>query len=244
MKWKLLIGVILVAVALWAAFWRGGSMSNALHTRELATRGLAAYLTAKSPNGCAVVFSNPFTQQKGLEKGIYAQEEAGLRGLREGFGQRVKIEAVVFPELKPEARQNPSGMSMPEGTTTPLSYLVAEGSFDKLALEHSQCHWLVSLIGLPEDVEQLHIWDAADPHKFALLLPDFHPIGDLAALRKAVLSGKIAAFVLNKPGAPPEGARVSGGWKAEFEKRFVLVTSENFEERVKQYPQLFQTLNR
>jgi hypothetical protein len=237
MKWKLAIVLVGVAVVAFFLIRRMNPMTNALRTRELATRGLAAHLAERFPGGCAIVVSNPFTQRAGLPKNIYAQEEAGLKGLREGFGNRIKM-AIALPELKEEAQQNPFGVALPEGATTPLSYLVAEGSFDKIA-SASQCDLIVSLIGLPADVEKLNIWQAADKHLFALLLPDLRVVGDLPAVRKAIQSGKIAALILNKPEAPPEQTALSANWKAEFEKRFILVTKENFEEMLGRYPQSF-----
>ena len=129
---------------------------------------------------------------------------------------------------------------MAEGTTTPLSFMVAEGSFDKIANEHPGCEIIVSLIGLPADLEQLKIWEPTDPHCFAMLLPDLRIVGDLPAVRRAIEAKKIIAFVLNKHGAPPEQASFTGSWKTEFDRRFLLVTSENFDEMVRQYPQLFE----
>ena len=239
MKWKLVAALAILCVLGFVWFWRSGSFGNSLRTRELATRGLAAYLVEKFPGQCAVIMSNPFTQQKGLPKEIVAQEEAGIRGVREGLGKQVRV-GVAYPELKPEAKQNPGGVSMIEGATTPLSFMVAEGSFDKIANEHTGCDLIVSLIGIPTGFDQLKIWQPSDTHRFGLLLPDLRILGDLATLRRAIETRKIAAFVLNKPGAPPEQERFSGSWKAEFERRFVLVTSENFEQMLREYPQAFE----
>jgi hypothetical protein len=237
MKWKIASLFVALAVVAFILLRSRSPMSNALRTRELATRGLAAHLAERFSGRCATVVSNPFTKQKGLPKNIYAQENAGLKGLQKGFGDRVTF-SVTFPDLKEEARQNPFGIALPEGTTTPLSYLVAEGSFDKVAAARN-CDLIVSLIGLPADVQKLALWQAGDNHVFALLLPDLRVVGDVTALRSAVQSGKIAAFVLNKPGAPPEQTPLSGDWKAEFEKRFILVSRDNFEQMLGRYPHNF-----
>ena len=239
MKWKLAIALVVVLVVALVLIRRMNPMTTALRTRELATRGLAAYLAERFSGQCAIVVSNPFTKEKGLPKPIYAQEEAGLKGLREGFDGRI-TPVLMFPELKTEARQNPFGVSLPEGTSTPLSYLVADGSFDQIAAQ-SRCDLIVSLIGLPADLHKLRVWDSADKHVFALLLADLRLVGDLDALRTAVQSHKIVAFVLNKPGAPPEQAPFSGDWKAEFERRFLLVSVDNFEEIAHRFPQSFLT---
>jgi hypothetical protein len=74
---------------------------------------------------------------------------------------------------------------------------------------------------------------------FGLLLPDWRLLGDTEFLRRAFKSGKIAAAVIDKPGAPPDEVPDTGDLKAEFERRFILVTAENIDEVLKSYPRLF-----
>jgi len=52
-------------------------------------------------------------------------------------------------------------------------------------------------------------------------------------------SGKLAAFVLARPGAPGDDATPGRDWKAEFGKRFLLVTAENVEQVMQAHPRLF-----
>ena len=70
-------------------------------------------------------------------------------------------------------------------------------------------------------------------------LPDFRGIADALTVIKAVKSGKLVAFVLPKPGAPGSDAAVGKDWKAEFARRFVLVTAANVEQIVATSPSLF-----
>lgn len=240
MKWKLITVLMAISVLAFVWFSRNGSFDNALRTRALATRGLAAYLAEKFPGQCAVIMSNPFTRTKGLPKKIVETEEAGIRGLREGFGDAVKVGAVAFPDLRPQGQENPNATSMAEGTTTTLSFMLADGAFDKCAAEHPECNLIVSLIGFPADLDHLKIWESSDPHRFALLLPDLRIVGDLSAVRRAMENRKLVAFVLNKPGAPAEQAGFSGSWKTAFDQRFFLVTSENFEQMLRDFPQAFE----
>jgi hypothetical protein len=233
------LGVVGLAAALW--LWlRGDPFNAALRTRALATRGLAEHLAAKYPGERVLVISNPFAQREGFPPEVRAQEEAGLRGLREGFGTKVTLQAVALPELKPEAEANPRAVVIDAATTTPLSYLVAEDAFDKLAKAHPDCEILVSLIGLPAQLDRVELWRQPGRIKLALLLPDLRIVGDKAAVLNAVKSGKLAAFVLSKPGAPAEQERHGGDPAAEFERRFVLVTPENVERVFQAYPRLFE----
>jgi hypothetical protein len=232
--------LLLVAAAygLWF-FLKPDPQGNALRAREVATRGLAEYLARTHSGQRALVVSNPFTQRPGTAKGIVLMEAAGIRGLREGFAGKVTIGAVAFPELRPGAYENPRAQITDAETTTPLSYLVATDGFDKLARQHADCGLLVSLVGLPAELGECESWKRPGVPQFALLLPDFRVLGDAAAVQGALKSGKLAAFVLRKPGAPDDGATPGKDFKTEFEKRFLLVTVENVDQVQQSYPGLF-----
>src|SRR5262245_55644406 len=205
---KTLLVVLLVGAA-FAAGWavlKKTPEQRAFLSRELATEGLADYLAQKYPGQRALIISNPYTQQRGLEKGIYDQEEAGVRGLRKGFAGKVVLEAVAFPELKSAAQADPRAVEIAPGSTTPLSFMVAEDAFDKLARQHANCDIIISLIGLPANLGRVEAWSTPGKPKFALLLPDLRMVGDGAAVQHAMKTEKLAAFVLNKPGAPVEQA--------------------------------------
>jgi hypothetical protein len=228
-----------LGLSLW--FYRGKEAATrraALSHREVATRVLAEYLAGQTPPPRPLVMSNPFTRERGHPKHVYAYEEAGLKGLRQGFGKGVDLK-VVFPDLKAEYRQNPMSVRVDPKTTTPLSYLVAENAFDLLAGKHPECNVIVSLIGLPARLDQVEIWRKPDGPRFALLLPDWRMVGNPETVRAAFKSGKLIAAVLNKPGAPAERERTKGDYRAEFERRFLLVAGENVDESMKAYPQLF-----
>jgi hypothetical protein len=241
MSFKVLLVILLAGLALgigWIAI-KNSPKERALLSREVATEGLAQYLAQKYPGQRALVVSNPYTQRKGLDKGVYEQEEAGIRGLRKGFAGKVALTAVVFPALNPLAQNNPRAIEIPAGSTTPLSFLVAEDAFDQLAQQQAGGDIIVSLIGLPANLDRVEVWRRPGKPKFALLLPDLRMIGNATALQNAVKAEKLAAFVLNKPGAPLEQTPLSKDRKAEFERRFILVTPDNIDQILKTYPQLF-----
>ena len=232
----LVLGI--VGAAAWF-FTQADPQGTALLTRELAARGLAEELVRSLPGSKILVMSNPFTQRADIAKAIADMEQAGLAGLRAGLGTKITIGAVAFPELRPEARENPAALLSDVETTTPLSFLVAPDGFDKLIKQHGDCAVVVSLIGLPVELNECQAWNAASSSKFALLLPDFRGIADAQTIIKAVKSGKLVAFVLPKPGGPGSDAPAGKDWKAEFSKRFVLVTAENVEQVIATSPELF-----
>src|SRR2546426_271671 len=184
------------------AFWlwpnpEKTAQRSALDNRLLAMQMLGEWLARKFPGQRALVIGNPFTQKRGQRKEIYAFDAAAVGGLRKGLGQQIVLVAEAFPEVRSEFLQQPDSVQIDPKTTTPLSYLVAEKSFDALAQKHSDCGILVSLIGLPANLSAADFWRRANGPKLALLLPDLRVVGERAAIRSAFKAGKIAAAVLN-----------------------------------------------
>ncbi len=228
---KLIAALVLVIVSAGTAwnFLRPADQvakSRSVVRRELAMQVLGEYLATKSPGARVLVLSNPFTQKSGQPKDVYTFESAGVRGLKKGLGKQLTLDAVVYPTLNPLALQNPAAILMPPNTSTPLSYLTAEGAWDQILGQYPNAGVWVSLVGLPADLHSLQIWKGPSP-KLALLLPDLSIVGDSTAILKAFQSGKLSAVVLSRPGTEPEGDKVEKDLKQEFDKRFVLVTAEN-----------------
>lgn len=209
-----------------------------LSQREVATRVLAEYLAKKNPTEPVLVISNPFSQRKGRTAQVQSYQEAGVAGLRKGFGGKVELK-VVFPELKPEVLTNPGSISVDPNSTTPLSFLVAERAFDDLIRKHPECRLAVTLIGLPVNLAAVEGWTKPGAPKFALLLPDWRVIGTRAAIQDAFTSGKIAAAVMDKPDAPQNSAENPGPYQEEFAKRYLLVTPETVDTMMQSYPRSF-----
>lgn len=205
--------------------------------REVATQFLGEYLATHYSGKKAVVLSNPFSTQPGQPREVYQYEKAGLRGLRRGLGNSVMIEQIAYPEIRPAFFNDRRSVPIDPATTTPLSYIVAEDALDKISRQHPQAEIFVSLIGLPINVLQTETWKTGK--KFALLLPDLHMLGGQSSIRAAFQSGKIAAIVLNKPGAPSDNQPLGRDPKMEFALRFLLVTPENVDQCLKAYPRLF-----
>ena len=235
-----LVFVVVVAAVFGAKFlFRSQPQRNALQARALATRALGRYLAETQPGQKVVVMSNPFTKRAGTDHAIVETEEAGLRGLREGLGTKISINAVVLPELRPSALEDPRAIPMDTETTTPLSYLVAPGAFDAALREHPGSGILVSLIGLPSELDRCDAWQAAGAPAFALLWPDLRMVGGTAAVVSAVKSGKLLAFVARKPGGKGDDVHPGPEEKSEFDQRFLLVTKSNIDQIVQSYPGLF-----
>jgi hypothetical protein len=64
-------------------------------------------------------------------------------------------------------------------------------------------------------------------------------LGGHDGVMDAFQSGKLAAMVVARPGSPPEAAQPEPDYRAEFERRFLLVTAENVARVLELYPALF-----
>src|SRR5262245_14314824 len=151
--------VALLAAVLWLVEAQFGIFRTVfgggpLSTRELAMEHLGRHLATRYPGKSVVVLSNPFSQKPGQPNEVYRFEQAGLRGFKRGIGNSLQIEAVAFPEIKPEFLRNRASVFIDPRTTTPLSYLVNEDALDKIASTYPQAEIFVSLIGLPINVRE------------------------------------------------------------------------------------------
>ena len=232
--------VVLVAAFFGIQFLlRPKSQQHALQARALATRVLGEYLASSQPGRRVLVLSNPFVRQPSIERAIVETEEAGLRGLREGLGSRLTVVGVAYPELRPGARENPRAVAIAAETTTPLSYLIAPDAVDLALRRQPGCDIVVSLIGLPVELDRCEAWQAAGNPAFGLLLPDLRMVGDAAQVEAAVKSGKLLVIVARKPGGLGDDVPLEKDARAEFDRRFLLVTRENVSQITKTYPGLF-----
>jgi len=240
-KLVLLAALVSVAAVLAWRFWYTPDRvvrGRALDRREVALRVLGEHLATQAAGQTALVVANPFSQMPGQAREVYAFEEAALRGLKDGWGDRIRLAGVAYPELLPAAKRDPSSIPLPPDATTPLSFLTAERAWDALVRKHPAANVLVSVIGVPAGVQALECWRQPTP-RFAFLLPDLRLVGEAAAIATAFKSGKILAAVLNRPGAPSETVALQGDFRAEFESRYLLVTATNIDDLIQVFPSLF-----
>lgn len=221
------LGVVLTASSVW--YLREGPLQrSALQRREIALRVLGEYLATEFPGKNALIVSNPFSQRPNQPSDVYNFEKAGIRGLKEGWENKIHVRGIAFPELNPVAIAHPSTAVIDPQTTTPLSFLTAENAWESMLAKNPGVDLVVSLIGLPANLRNLEFWRQPNP-KVALLFPDLRMIGNWSDVRQALRSGKLAAMVVEKPGAPPETVPIGRDYRVEFEKRFALITARNFD---------------
>jgi hypothetical protein len=220
-----LCAILIVALVIGAIFWLRNSNRVPLSQREVAMRVLGEQLKKTLRPAKVLLISNPYSQMSGRPAEVYSFQSASEAGLRKGLGASVEVK-IAFPKLKPEAIKDPGSIYIDRRSSTPLSFMITESAFDELLKENPDYEVAVSLIGLPLDVGAREFWKKSTP-RFGLLLPDLRVIGNVEDVRRAFASGKIAAAVVARPGVAAQ--KMGADYKAEFEKRFVLVTAENVE---------------
>lgn len=234
----ILIAVVLLARLVW---WTPEKTAGrrALHTRSIATSVLAAYISQAAAGESVVVMSNPFAGRPGQPAHVRDFEEAGLEGLRHAWAGGKQAFDIELPALNPAAETNPAALMLDPNTTTPISYLQAERAWDTVLKKHQGVGVVVSLIGFPADTLESEFWKGPKP-RLAMLLPDIRFIGGPEGMLAAFGSGKLVAIVLRRPGSPSENTPPAGDAKAEFEKRYLLVTRDNVATMVQDFPTAFR----
>jgi hypothetical protein len=214
------LAILLIAGAIF--FLRSGNRAP-LSQREVATQVLAEYIRKNASPKAVVVISNPLAENAGMTSDMYKFEKAGIAGLRKGFGSDVDVKVAL-----PKTKGQPGSVFYDPTTRTPMSFLITDNAFEEIAHENPNADVIVSLIGLPANpVSMMGI-----QKRFAFLLPDFRIMGDANSIRHVFKSGRVIAAVIQKPGVTSPEKVAGSNYKAEFEKRYVLVTAENVDEWV------------
>lgn len=236
--------LLLLGIALGVVLFRFKSPNKrqenlALYRRLMATQHLVAHLAQTHSPSQTLILSNPFTQEDRENRRVESFESAAIEGVQKAFKNQVPDQSIIYPELKPGALENPESFPIPSFSTTPISFLLAPRSFDSIRTTHPNHTLWVSLIGLPWQITQTPFWQSLPPPALALLLPDLKQFPSFSELQSAFTSGKIVSMILTHPNAPPDSTPPVSDEKEEFERYFLLVTSENLQEIHRQFPNLF-----
>ena len=147
--------------------------------------------------------------------------------------------AGVLPSGRPAVGPNgvPSGGAFMEMLS--LRDSMKAVNFDAMLKRHPECNLIISLIGLPMDVENMEIWyaeETPETPKPKIALMD----ANIYNLKSAISSGIVIGTVTYSPAAKYDESKAPTEIKQAFDKRFLLVTPENVEAIATQYTGLFQ----
>lgn len=176
---------------------------------------LGRHLGKTIPNAIALIIVDDVASED-------VQMKAKLEGLKEGLGEEVLIISVVAPEY-PDWPDDPN-YSMPPERKINLRKHAQAGMFDQFIAAYPTCNLIISLIGLPQNPENMAIWQIEDP----ALRPRLALFGcDLQLCQDAILSGAICAAVVSRPGFELDQRKLPRDPQAAFDRRFLLLTPEN-----------------
>ncbi len=120
----------------------------------------------------------------------------------------------------------------------PGGMLTAE-RFDAMLADNPECNVVVSLVGLPYDMQAMQYWKQAqkDPQAVPrLVLVNAHTY----ELKQAIAAGHISVVLQNKPEIYDWNAPVPPDEDAAFNNRFIVITPDNIDQVAAKYPMLFK----
>lgn len=207
--------------------------------RELVMERLTEEALRVAPGAAVLTIGNPFAAMAGSDSALRAVEDASRRGVARAVEKAGgKLAGATVPALREDARQDPTRVPIPTGASTPISFMTERGAWDRIRSEFPGAGLWVSWVGLPADLAETQAWLETGGPKWALYMPDLRMVGTRESVREAFRVGKLAAVVLARPGAPPESESMVADARAEFDRRYVLVTRENWEEVEREWPSL------
>ena len=208
----LLVVVIVCAISLFVHLnsdIRGNEISNR-HSGFYRVAGISMgrELARQTPGGKILLI-----HQQGYEK--IDQEKAVFKGLKEGLDGKLEIAAIETIKISP-------------------SECVSAKQLDALIQQHPDCNVVLTMIGLPNDVGEMKIWQRPTGKR-----PKIAVLKGQAYFIRAVEGGAINAMVCHKPN-PNLNQEVPTDPQAAFDMVYVMVTPENIVKIKKQYPKLFK----
>jgi len=238
-----LVGFLAGAYVAYAVLFRPAIEGIEVESRsqsyaKAGTLKLGRYLAEKFPGSKALVIlplPHPYCPG-GFE--TPARRDALVEGLREGFGGRIAIQAVVapeFPEIVKRAWQPPRGYPngyLEENLLPPLDSWFDADYLDRYVKSHDACDLIVSLAGLPADYRIMSSWRKDPRPRLALWFPERFEDG--YRLRNIIAAGDVDAVAVRRPEFDPRSGK--GDPSVPYVDRFVVLTPENAEAMPPQPP--------
>jgi hypothetical protein len=247
--WGKVVTIVCAVIALVFAlstFFRSGGRTVVnvmqLENREMAFarivgQRLGMRVAEKVPNARVLVIHgatfNEFAEQR-----LAAQ----LEGLKEGLGDNGEvIDAVELPipqefrqmmaDMSVEGMEGPPPVSMEMMVYTNMSAADFNQIFDK---QLDSADVVVSLVGLPVDLQNLSIWRLPEPPKVLAM-----STMQIPQIQEYITGGYVIGLVYHRPDPDMTDMSVPKDVSA-FDKIYLLITPENLEEVSKRYDsQLF-----
>lgn len=201
-------------------------IENEMKYAGFSTEILGRYLAEKYPNSKALLIVDKAFEENERQKVM-------IESLKKGLDNKITIVTMASPceGVTEEYPVDEMDTSPPEGEepgamTPPLMELVTAADFDAIIKKNSGCDMIISLVGLPMDVQNMVIWQMPDETRPKVALVS----SDIFNLKSAILSKAIVAVVAYSPQAVFDESKVPSDPQKAFDRRYLLITPENVEE--------------
>ncbi len=180
---------------------------------------LGQYLAQKYPGRKVLVICD-----QGFEKNKRTQRI--IDALRQAVCIKVEVDTIKVKASKDMLDRNGN-------LVVPLEEVMTPADFDAAIAAHPDCPVIVSMIGLPREKAKMKFWNDKNKHLAMLNANIFDQQNDIKA-------GRIAAAVSFKPGIKFTEAPAPADPQKAFDRRYLLVTTDNIGHLEKEYPNLFK----
>lgn len=226
--WGQPLAIVCAIIAIVAALWSAiGTMTGApgkaagereVEFQKVQTRKLGMYLAEKYSGAKAIVIKDPFNTDASRPNPL-------LEGLKAGIGSSVQIVAEVFPPLPAGYNEAAEGEMMAPMETW-YTAKVMQDILKKAGVDYDM---VITCIGLPAGGLPLLkgkkvVFAGGSPYEYAA----------------AIANGLVVAAVTYKPDAEYDDKPVPSDLQVAFDKRYVLITTDNIKEVAGKYAELFK----
>jgi len=156
-----------------------------------------------------------------------------IQAFKDGAAGKLTIAAMATPTVTwPEGRQpKPEEIDM-----MPMNEMLKAKDYNEVIDKYADCNLVVSFIGLPMDIEDLHVWTMPPEKrpKLGLINCAYHN------LKNAIKSEVVVAVVGINPTAKFDEQPAPKEQKAAFERRYIMITPENVVQMADTYKNMFE----
>lgn len=175
----------------------------------ISTEYLGKYLSDTYPNAKALIFYDSISSSNLMKQRI--------DGLKKGLGSMTIVKEIGLPSNIPE--------DIPRHMIRSCDYIKAN-DFNKAIKKYTRANLIISLIGLPEDYDQINIWGMDDKHRPKVALFG----ASLEEFKSDLENGFVNALVIYKQMDKSVNQLPPSNLKEAFNKRFKLITDDNVNE--------------
>ncbi len=181
---------------------------------------LGKYLAEKYPDRKALLIVPPEYEY------IFTQKQL-VDSITAGFGDSITVEAIEPISVDLSRYQR--------GKAPHIEEIMTAEDFDYVIDKHHNCEIVVSIIGMPKDVEKMKIWAQEDYVRPKIALMN----SSTKYLESAIRGKYVVASVHYIPGFKPTKKALPSDPEAVFKQRYILVTPENIEQIKRTYEKMF-----